>query len=212
MTACNSFGLTSKVRSSVTTRAPNFFRSPSRRSMASVTAEPPPQLSRDADETSAREQDDEHEHWPEDHLPILGEAGQPLLSQKIGCGADDRAVERAQPAEQHHDNQFTRALPGHVGGAHELAGIGEQEAGQTSEHARDHIGRELKAVDVESHRRHPDGVLFRAAQNTAEARADEGAAKKIGAEESDEHDIIERTPLPEPRDAPAPPPTRDPAP
>src|SRR4051812_31161161 len=114
MTACNSFGLTSKVRSSVTTRAPNFFRSPSRRSKASVTAEPPPQLSRDADETPAREQDDEHEHRPEDHLPILGEAGQPLLGQKIDCGADDRAVERAQPAEQHHDDQFTGALPGHL--------------------------------------------------------------------------------------------------
>ena len=98
--------------------------------------------------------DDQHQQRPEDHLPVLGEAGQPFLGQQIGGGADDRAVERAQPAEQHHDDQFARALPGHVGGADELGGIGEQEAGQTAEHARDHIGRELKAIDVEADRRH----------------------------------------------------------
>src|SRR5258705_14021528 len=138
MMACTSFGMTSKVRSSVTTRAPNFFRSLSRRSMASATAEPP-HLGCEADETAAREQDHEYQHRPEDHLPVLGEAGQPFFGEQVGGGTDDSAIERTQSAKEHHDDQFARALPGHIGGANELAGIGEQEARQASEHAGDHI-------------------------------------------------------------------------
>src|SRR5436190_16049328 len=104
MTACSSFGLTSKVKSSVTTRAPKFFRNPSSRSIASVTSESPRQVGCKPDEAAAREQNDEHEQRTEDHLPVLGEARQPLLEHEIGDGSDDRAVERTQSAQQHHDD------------------------------------------------------------------------------------------------------------
>ena len=46
--------------------------------------EPPPQLGREAEQTAAREQHDEHQHRAEDQLPVLGEAGQPLLEQQEG--------------------------------------------------------------------------------------------------------------------------------
>src|SRR5262245_60438282 len=92
MTACSSPCMTSSVTSSVTTSAPNFFRSPSRRSIGSTTAEPPRHLGPQPDQPAAGEQDDDHQHRPEDHLPVLGEAGEPLLRQQIGRGAEDGAV------------------------------------------------------------------------------------------------------------------------
>src|SRR5712691_2558826 len=192
MTACSSPGMRSKVTSSVTTSAPNVLRSLVRLSTGSVTAEPPCKRASEADEAAAREQDHEHENGAEDHLPVLGEAGEPFFREQISGGADDRAVERAQAAEQHHDDQLARALPRHVGGAHELGGIGEQEAGQPGERAGDHIGRKLEAVDVETDRRHADRVLPGAAQNPAESRNHQRAAEEIAAEETKQHHVIER--------------------
>ena len=45
---------------------------------------------------------------------------EPFLQQQEGRRADDRAVQRADAAEHDHEDQFARALPGHVGGADEL--------------------------------------------------------------------------------------------
>ena len=56
-------------------------------------------------------------------------------------------------------------------------------------------------MDVESHRRHADGILLRAAQNAAEARGDERTAKQIAAEKTREHDVIERAFILEQREA-----------
>ena len=136
------------------------------------------------DQAAAREQDDQHEHRSEDHLPMLGEAGQPFLREQIGGRADDRAVERAEAAEDDHDDQLARALPRHVGGAHELGGVGEQEARQAAEHAGDHIGRELKAVDVEADGRHADAdsPSRRAARGRSARRRWRGRADRCRAD------------------------------
>src|SRR6516165_4804971 len=192
MTAWSSRGMTANVRSSVTTSAPNDLRSRSRCSTASGTSEPPRQVAREADEAAAREQDDEHEHRPEDHLPVLGDTGEPFLGEEIGGGPDDGAVERAQPAEQHHHDQFARALPRHVGGADEFRVIGEQEARESRQCARNHVGRELEAIDIEADGRHADGIFLRAAHHAAEARADQGAAEQVSAEETGEDEVIKR--------------------
>src|SRR4051812_6138412 len=110
ITACSSPGSTSSVTPSVTRRPPKFFDRLSMRSTGSATSHPP-QLLRHADQSAAREYRHEHEQRPEDHLPVLGEAGEPFLGQQESGRADDRAVERAEAAEDHHDEQFARALP-----------------------------------------------------------------------------------------------------
>src|SRR6266480_2755740 len=169
MTACSSRGMTSSVRSSVTRRAPNDLRSFSRRSTGSGTHDSPRQGAREAKEATAREQDDEHEHRAEDHLPVLGESGEPLLGQEIDRSPDHRAVERAQAAKQHHHDQFARALPGHVGRTDKFRGIGEQEPGKACERPRNDVGGELKTIDIEAERRHSDRIFLRPAHDAAEA-------------------------------------------
>ena len=80
------------------------------------------------DQAAAREQHDQHQQRPEDELPVFGQARQPFLDQDEGERADDRAVQPADAAEQHHDDQFARALPRHVGGTDEIGRVGEQKA------------------------------------------------------------------------------------
>src|SRR5215470_7342760 len=77
--------------------APNAVRNPLRRRTGSATAEPP-QLLCKAKQATAGEQHDQHKERPEDHLPVLGQARQPFLGQQERGGADDRAVQRAEPA------------------------------------------------------------------------------------------------------------------
>src|ERR1700742_4035278 len=110
MTACSSPGITSKVTSSVTRRPPKFLERFSVRSTGSAT-EHPLQPLRDADQPARREYGDQDQQRPEDHLPVLGPARQPLLGEQKRGRADDRAVERADAAEDHHDQQFARTLP-----------------------------------------------------------------------------------------------------
>src|SRR6185295_8725383 len=191
ITACSSPGMMSRLRSSVTTSPPKLLCSLARRSNGSATSQPPRQFAADADETAAREQHDQYQDGTEDHLPMLGEAREPLLGQEVCGRADDRAMQRAQPAEQHHHDQFTRALPGHVGGADEFGGIGKEKAGEPTQHAGNHIGRELETEDVEADRRHADGILPYPAHYASEPRHDDGAAKQIAAEQAGERHVVE---------------------
>src|SRR5437879_3839100 len=110
MTACNSPGRTSSVTPSVTRNPPKFLVSPSMRSTGSAT-DHPPQPGDEADQAPRREHRNEHQQRSEDHLPVLGDAGEPFLGQQERCGTQDRAVERAHAAEDHHDEKVTRALP-----------------------------------------------------------------------------------------------------
>src|SRR5580704_11591502 len=115
MMASISPGMTSSVTSSVTTRLPKLLRRPCRRSSGSAMAEPPPERRAKADQSAAREQNQQHQERTEDHLPILGYPRQPLLGDHIDRAADDRAVERADAAQYHHDDQLAGLLPRHVG-------------------------------------------------------------------------------------------------
>src|SRR5215213_5195178 len=191
ITACSSPGITSSVTASVTRRPPKFFVRVWMRSTGSAT-EYPPQPLRHADQSAAREHRDEHEQRPEDHLPVLGDAGKPFLGEQERGGADDRAVERSNAAEDHHDEQLARALPGHVGRADELGRVREQESREAAEHAGDHIGDKLETIDVEADAADTQRILARASIDAAEARGDQRAAKQIRAEQSGEADVIER--------------------
>src|ERR1700683_101797 len=115
--------MTSSVTSSVTTRLPKLFCSPRRDSTGSGMTEPLPKARAEADQPAAREQDHQHEQRPENHLPIFGYSRQPCLGEEIDGSADDGAVERADAAEDHHDDQLAGLLPGHVGRRDELGRI-----------------------------------------------------------------------------------------
>src|SRR5262245_4910112 len=192
ISACSSPGCTSKLTASVARRPPNLLLSASTRSTGSGTAEPARQLARETDQAAAREHDEEHQKWAEDHLPMLGAIGQPLLEQQEGRGADDRAMQAPDAAEQHHDDELAGPVPRHIGGAHEIGGVGEQEARQAAERSRDRIGDELEAEHVEAHGFDADPVLARAAKDAAEARGHESATEKIGARERGKHHVVER--------------------
>src|SRR5262249_18468478 len=89
MTACSSWVATSRVTSSVTARAPKFLRRFSRRSAGSAMTQPRAQIAPQADQAAAREQDEQHQERPEQHLPMLGHARQPLLDEDEGERAED---------------------------------------------------------------------------------------------------------------------------
>ena len=92
MMACISPGMTSSVTSSVTTRLPKFLRRPSRRSSgirSSSSANRRHSRRAEPDQSAAREQNDQDQNRPEDHLPVLGDARQPFLGQQIGGAAED---------------------------------------------------------------------------------------------------------------------------
>src|SRR5436305_7147320 len=117
ITACSSPGRTSSVTSSVTRRPPKFLARLSMRKTASTTVsatDHSPQLGDETDQAAAREQRDQHQQGAEDRLPVLGEAGEPFLREDERRSADDRAVQRAHAAENHHDQELAGALPRHV--------------------------------------------------------------------------------------------------
>src|SRR3954470_5550649 len=153
ITACSSPGITSSVTSSVTRSPPKFLLKFSMRSTGSATNHPPQPLG-DADQPAAREHGDQHQQWPENHLPVLGEAREPFLSEQECGRADDCPVKGTHTAEDHHDEQVARALPRHVGGADEVGRVAEQESGKARNNAGDHIHDELEAVDLEPDRAH----------------------------------------------------------
>ena len=81
-------------------------------------------------------------------------------------------------AEHHHDDQFARALPRHVGRADELGRVGEQEAGKPANRAGDHIGDELEAVDVEADRFAMRDADFRARRETTRPKREATSARQ----------------------------------
>src|SRR4051812_41655404 len=149
ITACSSPGITSSVTSSVTRKPPKFLARFSMRSTGSATNHPPQPL-RHADQPAAREYRDQHQQRSKDHLPVLGQAGEPLLSEQERGRADDRAIERAHATEDHDDEEVAGALPRHVGGTDEVGRVPKQESREPRNHTGDHIHDELEAVDFEA--------------------------------------------------------------
>ena len=104
----------------MTTRAPNFFRRPveaehrlqPRLSLRSSVASPirPPRANRTTSTSSGPKITFQCSVRPDSHSSISRIGGAPRIAP----------LQRAEAAEQHHDDQFARALPGHIGGADEL--------------------------------------------------------------------------------------------
>src|SRR5215212_8561795 len=115
MTAWSSPGATARLTSSVTTSAPKLLRRWFSSSIGSAMAVSP----EEAHDPAAGEEDYQNQEWAEDHLPVLGEGRQLLLEEQERGGAEDGAMERREPAQDHHEDELARALPGHEGGAHE---------------------------------------------------------------------------------------------
>ena len=67
-------------------------------------------------------------------------SGMNSSSRISAAGAEHRADHRAHAAEDHHHDQLARAGPGEIGRADEAGGVGEQNAGEACEHARDDEG------------------------------------------------------------------------
>src|SRR5262245_3364821 len=104
MMACISPAMTSSVTSSVTARLPKFLRSPCSRNTGSEAArssmtKPSPQPGAESDQAAAGEKDDQYQDRSENHFPVIGEDGQPLLGQKIGSAAAQADVKAPRRAE-----------------------------------------------------------------------------------------------------------------
>src|SRR5262245_8592583 len=83
--------------------APKVFVSPRIWSSGSAIARAPRQ---EAEESAPREEDDDDEERPEDDLPVGGPRREQVLEEQQHGGADDRAGERAHPAEDHHEHDL----------------------------------------------------------------------------------------------------------
>ena len=125
------------------------------------------------------------------YLGELRQARQRLLEQQEGKGAQDRAMQRTEPAEDHHHQQLGGALPRHVGRGDELRLVGEQHACDGAHRAGDDAGDQLVGKRREADRLHADRVLADAAQHPPEARGDDAAAHGIGADEHRQHHVVE---------------------
>jgi hypothetical protein len=85
-------------------------------------------------------------------VPVLGEGAkdglglEELLQQRKGKGADQRAAQVAQAAQDDHDQHRARQVPAQQFGVHEAVLHGEQEARQPGDAARHGEGRQLVRV------------------------------------------------------------------
>ena len=80
--ACSSPGATSSETSSVTRSPPKFFAGSRCAATGLSHGAAPPKPRQKPEQAAAREQHDQHQQRPEDHLPVLGQAGEPLLGSR----------------------------------------------------------------------------------------------------------------------------------
>ena len=86
-------------------------------------------------------------------------------------GAEDRADQGADAAEDGHQHHLAGGRPLHALGAGQRVGDGEQRAGKARIHARDHEGGQRVGPRVEAGVVHAGLVGLDAAQHDAERRA-----------------------------------------
>src|SRR5690349_9872834 len=91
MMAWSSPGITSSVTPSVTSNPPKRLLRFSSRRMGSVTA-PSRNPRGQTNQPAARKHHNKDQQRTEDHLPVLGEPGEPFLRKNERRSADDRAV------------------------------------------------------------------------------------------------------------------------
>jgi hypothetical protein len=121
---------------------------------------------------------------------LVSSARKKLTACRIS-GRNSSRMQRAEPAEHHHEDQLARALPRHEGRADELRLIGQEATGETRHHAADHIGGELKSEGLEPDGFHARGVFPRAAQDSPEAGHHERPGEGIGPNQEQQADPVE---------------------
>ena len=131
-----------------------------------------------ADDAVGKEEHDEHEGPADEDLPVLEVLAEEIAHPDEDAGADERAEQRARPAEQRHDQDGARHLPVDVLDRHELQHDGEQRAGQPREEARDREGHEPDAAGVVAARRRARLVGLHRAHRAPEGRAQQMADRQ----------------------------------
>lgn len=115
--------------------------------------------------------------------------GEQFLQQREGHGADHRAAQVAEAAEDDHQQHLARVVPGQELGVHHAVARGDEKARQPGQRARDHEGRELVAVDRKARRAHALLVDADAGQRGAEARAADQRQEAVGERQRGQHEV-----------------------
>src|ERR1700704_6857723 len=131
----------------------------------------PYESSRHAPQALRHEHHDHDQQQPEDEARCVLDAAQQLGNDDVERRADDRAADRAQPADHHHAQEGDRqpdieAL--RVDVAHQ---VGEQPAGEGGIEGAESEGRDLVARDMDAERGGGDLAFLDDAQRPAGASA-----------------------------------------
>ena len=131
----------------------------------------------------------------------LAEVADLVLQKHDDEGAQDRAGQRAQPADQRHQDDQARHLPGGVGQRrrHEHQRLGG--AGQAGDGGRQHEGQQFETVHVIAQRDRTRLVLAQRLQHLAEGRVHR-APDDVEADDEDAHhhvvqvQVLDRSSMP----------------
>ena len=123
-----------------------------------------------ADDALREGDDDQHDEAAEHELRQVGLADQPDVERLVDDGADDRARDRLDAAEQHHHQRIDRERDAEIVGKDAALEIGEQRAGDARDRAGDDERRPLDALAVDADGFAAQRRVARGPQRIAERR------------------------------------------
>ena len=123
-----------------------------------------------ADDALGEGDHDQHDEAAQHQLGQIGLADQPDVERLVDDRADDRAGNRLDAAEQHHDQRIDRQRDAEAVRENAALEIGEQRAGKAGDGARDHEGGPLHALAVDADGFAAQRRIPRRAQRKAERR------------------------------------------
>ncbi|KAG1242802.1 hypothetical protein G6F68_016039 [Rhizopus microsporus] len=97
---------------------------------------------------------------------------QAFFQQQEGQRAHDGAEQRADAAQHHHHDQFSRRGPGQVRRRHIHRQVSQQHAGHAADHCGNHIRSQAVAQGRKAQCAHAPFIGLAAAQGHAEGRVD----------------------------------------
>ena len=122
----------------------------------------------------------------------LAEIGEGLAQPGQEDGADDRAEQRAQPADDGRQRDLDRAAHGEGGLGEEVVVVeGVPHAGQRRQRGRDDDGDHLAAEHGHAHRLRRFGILADGEPVVAEPALQQGAAEQEGADGERQDHVVE---------------------
>jgi len=123
-----------------------------------------------ANEATPGEQQHGQQRRTQEELPVLGDAAEGVFEQHEQAGADHRAEQPRDPAQDDEHHNLARQVPGHHRRTDEAVEIGIERAGEAGDHAGYHEGRELDPVGRQAECGDASLVLADRLQCHAEAR------------------------------------------